>query len=193
MHQSLTNQIAGNFEDNGTDIALREEVLAILKCVRIEPIFVADSVLESVKGSGVTCKQIRRQTGKSRNPRVCLHHLVGMAGDNDFALRAPLRVVFGGSPNLDALHMLSFVAVRMGNSTELNLERYFFTRVAIEIKAKSVEPLAAEGIRRGNTGIRIHRHRHYRRTRTAAKQIEVTGVHARIVFGRRRIKVVRHN
>jgi hypothetical protein len=38
MTQSLTDQMAWNFEDNGTDIVLREKVLAILECAGIESI-----------------------------------------------------------------------------------------------------------------------------------------------------------
>jgi hypothetical protein len=61
------------------------------------------------------------QAGKSCHPRVCLHDIAATS-DDEFALRATQRSVSGGPANLKGLHMFSFVTIRMGNSSELNLE-----------------------------------------------------------------------
>jgi hypothetical protein len=67
MHPTLTDQMAGDLEDDRRDIAVGEEVLAALSGLRGEAVLLGQGREEGAERFGVSGKEVRGQPGKDRD------------------------------------------------------------------------------------------------------------------------------
>ena len=164
----------------------------ILERLRGKPVFGPQSFSEGTETDAIGGEQIGREACVRQAALIRFHHSSRIPGNDEFARGALQRVRSGGAPDLEGLNVLVLAAIGVGGRAELDLEGDVFAKIAIRVEAKGVETFVAEGVGRGDAGVRIHGQNHHRCARVAAKQVEVADVDAGVFFCGRRIEMMRH-
>ena len=187
-----SDQAAGDFQDDGGDILATKEVLAILERLRGKPVFGPQSFSEDTETGAVGGEQIGREACVRQAALICLHHSSRVPGNDEFARGALRSVRSGGAPHREGLNVPLLAAIGVCGRAELDLEGDVFAKISIRIESKRVETFIAKRVRRADAGVRIHGQSHDRCAWSAAKQVEVADVDARVFFCGRRVEMMRH-
>src|ERR1700730_15703570 len=191
MNRSLADQMVWNFEDNRSDIAIVEEVLAMAQeRIAVIPVFVVEGILKIMKCDSVDGEHIGSDSEEGTNTRLAM----------DFARIAfyqKLALVLAhslarGSTDLKLLNMDMLVPVHMSRFVEPELEDNVCASVTSQVQAEGIQTLNVKGIRCREDNIRIDGHRHHRCVGSALKQTEIRHVQAWILFRKFGIEMMRH-
>src|ERR1700722_16928305 len=191
MDRSLSNQMVWDFEDNRSDIAMVEKVLAMAQeRIGVIPVFVVEGILKFMECVSVDGEHVRRDSDEGANTRLAMN-FARLAFDQNLAL-VPADILASGSTDLKILSMDMLVPVRMCRFVEPELEDNIFASVTSQVQAEGIQTLNVEGIRRREENIRIDGHPHHRGVGSALKEIQIAQVQAWILFRQFGIEMMRH-
>src|ERR1700722_9395764 len=191
MNRSGADEMVWDFEDNRSDIAIVEEVLAIAQeRIAVIPLFLVEGILKFMKGVSVNGEHIGSDSDEGANTRLAMD-FARIAFYQKLAL-VPSDSLANGSTDLKLLDMDMLVPVYMSRFVEPELEDNVFARVTIQVQAEGIQTLNVKGIRRREDNIGIDGHRHHRCSGSTLKQIEITHVQAWILFRKLGIEMVGH-
>src|ERR1700722_989798 len=191
MDRSLADQMVWDFEDNRSDIAMVEKVLAMAQeRIGVIPVFVVEGVLKFMECVSVDGEHVRRDSDEGANTRLAMN-FARLAFDQKLAL-VPADSLASGSTDLKLLNMDMLVPVHMFRFVEPEFEDDIFASVSSQIQTEGIQTLNVEGVRRREDDIRIDGHRHHRGVGNALKQIQITQVQAWIFFRKFGIEMMRH-
>src|SRR3984885_14044422 len=191
MNRSGADEMVWGFEDNRSDIAIVEEVLAIAQeRIAVIPVFLVEGILKFMKGVSVNGEHIGSDSDEGANTRLAMDFAC-IAFCQKLAL-VPANSLANGSTDLKLLNMDMLVPVHMSRFVEPELEDNVFASVASQIQAEGIQTLNVKGIGRREDNIRIDGHRHHRCVGSALKQIEITDVQAWILFRKFGIEMMGH-
>src|ERR1700731_2168956 len=104
MNRSLGDQMVWNFEDNRSDIAIVEEVLAMAQeRIAVIPVFVVESILKIMKCDSVDGEHIGSDSDEGANTRLAMD-FARIAFYQKLAL-VPADSLASGSTDLKLLNM----------------------------------------------------------------------------------------
>src|ERR1700689_1425822 len=191
MNRSLADQMVWDFEDNRSDIAMVEEVLAMAQeRIAVIPVFVVEGLLKILHCDSVGGEHIGGDSDEGANTRLAVD-FARIAFYQNLAL-VPADSVASGSTDLKLLNMDMLVPVYMSRFVESELEDNVFASVTSQVQAEGIQTLDVKGIWCREDNIRIDGHRHNRCVGSALKQIEITYVQAWILFRKVGIEIMRH-
>ena len=180
-----------DFEDNRSDIAIVEEVLAVAQeRIAIIPVFVVEGILKMMECVSVDGEHIGSNSDEGANTRLAMD-FARIAFYQKLAL-VPADSFSGGSTNLKLLNMGMLVPVDMSRFVEPELENNVFASVTSQVQAEGIQTLDVKDIRCREDSIRIDGHRHHRGVVSALKQIEITHVQTWILFRKFGIEMMGH-
>src|SRR5271154_1001394 len=146
MNRSLADQMAWDFEDNRSDIAVVEEVLTMAQeRIAVIPVFLVEGILKITRCDSVGGEQIGSDSDEGANTGFALP-FARIAFQEQLPL-APADSVASGSTNLKVLNMDMLVPVTMSRFVESELEDNVFTGVASQVQAEGIQTLDVKGIR----------------------------------------------
>src|ERR1700733_8089604 len=191
MNRSLADQMVWDFEDNRSDIAMVEEVLAMAQeRIAVIPVFVVEGLLKIMRCDRVGGEHIGSDSDEGTNTRLAMD-FARIAFYQKLAL-VPADSLASGSTDLKLLNMDMLVAVHMSRFVKPELEDDVFASVTSQVQAEGIQTLNVKGIRCREDNIRIDGHRHHRCVGSALKQIEITHVQAWILFRKFGIEMMGH-
>src|SRR5580704_11193517 len=180
-----------DFEDNRSDIAIVEEVLAMVQeRIAIIPVFFVEGILKITHCDSVGGEKIGSDSDEGANTRLAMD-FARIAFYQKLA-RVPADRLASGSTDLKLLNMDMLVPVHMSRFAEFELEKNFFASVTSQVQAERIQTFNVKGIRCREDNIRIDGHRHHRCVGSARKQIELTHVQAWILFREFGIEMMGH-
>src|ERR1700733_6567580 len=146
MNRSLADQMVWDFEDNRSDIAMVEEVLASAQeRIAVIPVFVVEGLLEITHCDRVGSEQIGSDSDKGANIRLAMN-FARIAFYQKLAL-VPADSLASCSADLKLLNMDMLVSVYMSRFVEPELEDNVFASVTSQIQAEGIHTLNVKGIR----------------------------------------------
>src|SRR6202030_2935961 len=89
------------------------------------------------------------------------------------------RIVTRRLPHHKRLNVSMLTAISVSWFTKPELERYLFPRISVQVEPERVEPFWMKRIRRRQSRIGIHGHRHHRLARWAVELIKIAEVETR--------------
>src|SRR3984885_8119306 len=191
MNRSLADQMVWDFEDNRSDIAMVEEVLAMAQeRIAVIPVFVVEGLLKIMRCDRVGGEHIGSDSDEGTNTRLAMD-FARIAFYQKLAL-VPADSLASGSTDLKLLNMDMLVAVHMSRFVKPELEDDVFASVTSQVQAEGIQTLNVKGIRCREDNIRIDGHRHHRCVGSALKQIEIAHVQAWILFRKFGIEMMGH-
>src|SRR5277367_1911421 len=168
MNRSLADQMVWDLEDNRSDIAMVEEVLAMAQeGIAVIPVFGVEGILEFMECVSVDGEHIGSDSDEGANTRLAMD-FAGIAFYQKLALVSADSLA-GGSTDLKLLNMDMLVPVDMSRFVEPELEDNVFAGVTGQVQAEGIQTLNVKGIRCGEDNIRIDGHRHHRGVGSALK------------------------
>ena len=174
-----TNHLHGNLEDDGGDVSLGKEVLAVLPGLRGEAVLLGQGRVEGAECHGVSGKEIRGHPGKDRDI-LGAHDAARLSRRKDGALGPFASVGADRSANLEMLDVPVLVPAGVFNRAETNLECKLFLGVAVQVETEGVKSLIAERIGSGENSVGVHRHGHDCVSGRAPEEIKVADIDPRI-------------
>src|SRR5271156_2674740 len=133
MNRSLADQMVWDFEDNRSDIAAVEEVLAMTQeRIGVIPVFVVEGILKIMKCDSVDGEHIGSDSDEGANARLALD-FARIAFYQQLAL-VPSDSFASGSTDLKPLDMDMFVPVHVPRFVEPKLEDNVFARVTSQVQ-----------------------------------------------------------
>src|ERR1700733_1654591 len=181
MNRSLADQMVWDFEDNRSDIALVEEVLAMAQeRIAVIPVFVVEGILKIMECVSMDREHIGSDSDEGANTGLAVD-FARIAFYQKLAL-VPADSLASGSTDLKLLNMDMLVPVRMSRFVESELEHNVFAGVTSQVQAEGIQTLRVKGVWCGEDNIRIDGHRHHRCVGSALKQIKIAHVQAWILF-----------
>src|SRR5271156_1191296 len=191
MNRSLADQMVRDFEDNRSDIAIVEEVLAMAQeGIAVIPVFVVEGILKIMKCDNVDGEHIGSDSDEGANTRLAMD-FSRIAFYQKLAL-VPAESLASGSTDLKLLNMDMLVPVHMSRFVDPELEEKVFASVSSQVQAEGIQTRNVKGIRCREDNIRIDGHRHHRCVGSALKQIEITHVQTGILFRKFGIEMMGH-
>jgi hypothetical protein len=191
MNRSFADQMVWDFEDNRSDIAAVEEVLAkAQEGIAVIPMFFEEGILKIVERISVDGEHIGSGPDEGANPRLAMD-FARIAFYQKFAL-VPAGSLASGSTDLKLLNVDMLVPVDMSRFVEPELEDNVFASVTSQVQAEGIQTLNVKGIRCGEDHIRIDGHRHHRCVGSALEQVEITHVQTWILFRKFGIEMMGH-
>src|ERR1700677_1844083 len=191
MNRSLADQMVWDFEDNRSDVAMVEEVLAMAQeRIAVIPVFLVEGILKIVECVSVDVEHIGSDPDEAANTRLAMD-FARIAFYQEFAL-VPADSLACGSTDLKLLNMDMLVPVHMSRFVEPELEDNVFASVTSQAQAEGIQTLNVKGVRCRKDNIRIDGHRHHRCVGSALKQIEITHVQTWILFRKLGIEMMGH-
>src|ERR1700722_4389789 len=137
MNRSLADQMVWDFENNRSDIAMVEEVLAMAqKRIAVIPVFLVEGVLKIMHCDSVGGEQIGSDSDERANTSLAL----------DFARIAfyqklafvPADSLASSSTDLKLLNMDMLVSIHMSRFAEPELEDNVFVSVTSQVQTESI-------------------------------------------------------
>src|SRR5271156_5713397 len=192
MNRSLADQMVWDFEDNRSDIAIVEEVLAMAQeRIAVIPVFLVEGILKITRCDSVGGEHIGGDSDEGANTRLAMDFAC-IAFYQKLAL-VPADGLASGSTDLKLLNMDMLVPVHMSRFVEPELEDNVFASVTSQVQAEGIQTLTVKGIGCGEDNIRIDGHRHDRCVGSPLKQIEITHVQAWVLFRKFGIEMMGHS
>ena len=164
------NQVARHFQHNRRDIvASRRDSLAIQKCVPIVALSVLVESGHKCAESSIGRKYIWSDPNIRTNSRIRFATRTGFTLNQTLSGVTTKRIVARRLPHHKRLNVSMLTAISVAWFTKPELERNLFPRISVQVEPERVEPFLMKRIRRRQSHIRIHGHRHYRLARRAVK------------------------
>src|SRR5271167_2616448 len=121
MNRSLADQMIWDFEDNRSDVAMVEEVLAMVQeRIAVIPVFVVEGILKIMECVSVDSEHIGSDSNEGSNTRLAMD-FARIAFYQKLAL-VPADSLASGSTDLKLLKMDMLVPVHMSRFVEPELE-----------------------------------------------------------------------
>src|ERR1700693_1659397 len=145
MNRSLADQLVWDFEDNRSDIAMVEEVLAMAQeRISVIPVFLVEGILKITHSDSVGGEHIGSDSDEGANTRLTMD-FARIAFYQKLAL-VPADSLASGSTDLKLLNMDMLVPVHMSRLVEPELEDNVFAGGTGQGEAEGIQNPRGEGL-----------------------------------------------